>query len=53
LALSKNEPEERVVLIDPTDEGYTVVFNPLEKLEGVSHAEISAELVSIFIMAPR
>jgi hypothetical protein len=48
LALSKEELEERVVLIDPTDEKYTVAFNPLEKLEGVSSAEIAAELVEAF-----
>ena len=48
LALSKNELEEKVILIDPTDEDYTVAFNPLEKIDGVSPAEISAELVSAF-----
>jgi hypothetical protein len=48
LALSREEIEERVVLIDPTDENYTVAFNPLEKLEGVSSAEIAAELVEAF-----
>ena len=48
LALSKSELEERVLLIDPTDESYTVAFNPLEKLEGVSSAEISAEFVEAF-----
>jgi hypothetical protein len=48
LALSREEIEERVVLIDPTDEKYTVAFNPLEKLEGVSSAEIAAELVEAF-----
>lgn len=48
LALSKEELEERVLLIDPTDEKYTVAFNPLEKLEGVSPAEIAAELVEAF-----
>ena len=47
-ALPKNELEERVILIDPTDEEYTVSFNPLEKLEGVSPVEISAELVEAF-----
>jgi hypothetical protein len=39
---------KRVVLIDPTDERYTVAFNPLEKLEGVYSAEIAAELVEAF-----
>jgi hypothetical protein len=48
LALPKEEMEERVVVIDPTDEKYTVAFNPLEKLEGVSSAEIAAELVEAF-----
>jgi hypothetical protein len=48
LTLTKEELEERVVLIDPTDERYTVAFNPLEKLEGVSSAEIAAELVEAF-----
>jgi len=47
-ALSENELEEKVVLIDPTDEDYTIAFNPLEKLEGVSPAEIAAELVEAF-----
>jgi hypothetical protein len=47
-ALSENDIEERVLLIDPTDEKYTVAFNPLEKLEGVSPAEIAAELVEAF-----
>ncbi|MEM1558022.1 MAG: type IV secretion system DNA-binding domain-containing protein [Thermoproteota archaeon] len=35
LALSKEELEERVLLIDPTDEKYTVAFNPLERLESI------------------
>ncbi len=48
LALTKEELEERVLLIDPTDEKYTVAFNPLEKIEGVSSAEIAAELVEAF-----
>jgi hypothetical protein len=48
LNLPKEELEERVVLIDPTDEEFTVAFNPLEKLEGVSSAEIAAELVEAF-----
>jgi hypothetical protein len=39
LTLSREELEERVVLIDPTDEKYTVAFNPLES---------SAELVEAF-----
>jgi hypothetical protein len=32
LTLSREELEERVVLIDPTDEKYTVAFNPLGAL---------------------
>ncbi len=48
LSLPKDEIEERIVLIDPTDEKYTVFFNPLEKIEEVSSAEISAELVEAF-----
>jgi Cdc6-like AAA superfamily ATPase len=48
LTLPKEELENRVVLIDPTDEEFTVAFNPLEKLEGVSSAEIAAELVEAF-----
>jgi hypothetical protein len=47
-ALPKDELEERVVLIDPTDEEYTVSFNPLEKIEGMLPAEIAAELVEAF-----
>lgn len=47
-----NEDEEavaeRVVLIDPTDPEYTVTFNPLEKIAGVSVAEQAAELISSF-----
>jgi len=48
LTLPKEVLEERVVLVDPTDQNYTVAFNPLEKLEGVSSAEIAAELVEAF-----
>jgi hypothetical protein len=39
---------EKVILIDPTDPVYTVTFNPLEKLPGVSAAEQANELVSSF-----
>ena len=46
--LPKEELEERVVLFDPTDDEYTVAFNPLEKIEGLQPAEISAELVEAF-----
>mgnify|MGYP000055855061 CR=1 FL=1 len=40
--------KERVVLIDPTDQDFTVTFNPLEKLPGVSVPEQANELVSAF-----
>ena len=39
---------ERVVLVDPTAPDFTVTFNPLEVLDGVSPAEQSAELVEVF-----
>lgn len=42
-ALSQN-----IILIDPTDPKYTVAFNPLEKLPGISAAETANELVSCF-----
>ena len=48
LSLSEEELEEKVLVIDPGDEKYTVFFNPLEKIEGMSSAEISAELVEAF-----
>lgn len=44
----EREVSERVVLVDPTDPGYTVTFNPLEQLPGVSVAEQAGELVSAF-----
>ena len=37
-----------IILIDPTDSNYTVSFNPLEKLPGVSASEQANELVSSF-----
>jgi hypothetical protein len=37
-----------VVLVDPTDSRYTVTFNPLEQLPGVTAAEQAQELVSAF-----
>ena len=45
-----NEPEvlEKVILIDPTDPKYSVAFNPLEPLPGVSVAEQAEELLSAF-----
>jgi len=48
LAKSKKELEEQVILIDPTDKKYTVSFNPLEPIKGVSAAEIAAELIEVF-----
>lgn len=48
LSFPKDYLEERVPLIDPVDKRYTVLFNPLEKIGGVSFAEISAELVEVF-----
>ncbi len=42
-AISKN-----IILIDPTDPRYTVAFNPLEKLPGISSSEQANELVSSF-----
>lgn len=38
----------RVVIVDPTDPKYTVTFNPLERVHGVSVAEQAGELVSSF-----
>lgn len=48
LALSKEEIEERIVLIDLTDPKYTAAFNPLEQIQSISSAEISAEMVEAF-----
>ena len=44
------DPEifDRVVLIDPTDPEFTVVFNPLEELPNVSVAEQVSELIEAF-----
>lgn len=39
---------DRVVIIDPTDPKFTVTFNPIERLPGVSIAEQASELVSAF-----
>lgn len=44
----EGEVSERVVLVDPTDCNYTVTFNPLERIPGVSVAEQAGELVSSF-----
>ena len=50
LQYSREDAEiaEKVVLIDPTDKTFTVTFNPLEKLPGVSVAEQANELVGSF-----
>lgn len=39
---------DNIILIDPTDPKYTVSFNPLESLPGISSAEQANELVSSF-----
>jgi len=48
LSLPEKEIEERILYIDPTLKDYTVHFNPLEKIEGILPASISAELVEAF-----
>ena len=40
--------QEKVVLIDPTDENRTVAFNPLEKTRGESSARVASELTEAF-----
>ena len=37
-----------MVFVNPADSNYTVAFNPLERIENLSAAEISAELVEAF-----
>ena len=39
---------KKVILIDPTDKTFTVTFNPLEKLPGVSISEQVNELIGSF-----
>lgn len=49
--LHKDDPDflrERVVLIDPTDPDYTVVFNPLEVTGKESAASVALELTEAF-----
>ncbi len=46
--LAEEGLEERVVLIDPTDEKYTISFNPLELTEGYTPARQAQELVEVF-----
>ncbi len=48
LALSSLDVESRVVVIDPTDEEYSVCFNPLELPEGVEASEQAKQLVLAF-----
>ena len=43
-----DEVFNRVVIVDPTDPNYTVGFNPLERLPGVSVVEQAQELISTF-----
>ncbi|MGA2585647.1 MAG: type IV secretion system DNA-binding domain-containing protein [Candidatus Aminicenantales bacterium] len=40
-----SEITDKVILIDPTDPNYTVTFNPLERIPGISEAELAGELV--------
>jgi len=42
------EISERIILIDPTDPDYTVTFNPLEELAGISTPSQVNELVYAF-----
>ncbi len=48
VAKGKEFLEKWVVLIDPTDKGRTVSFNPLERIEGVLPAAIAEELTDAF-----
>ncbi len=45
---SREFVQEKVVLIDPTDETRTVVFNPLERTAGESPARVASELTEAF-----
>lgn len=47
LQYSPDDPEitDKIILIDPTDPNYTVTFNPLERIPGISEAELAGELV--------
>lgn len=45
---SREFVQEKVVLIDPTDENRTVAFNPLEKTRGESPARVASELTEAF-----
>jgi hypothetical protein len=47
LQYSPDDPElsDKVILIDPTDPNFTVTFNPLERIPGISEAELASELV--------
>jgi hypothetical protein len=44
----EQEIREQIILIDPTDPKFTVTFNPLEALPGVSVPEQANELISSF-----
>lgn len=47
LRYAPDEPEitDKVILIDPADRNYSVTFNPLERIPGISEAELASELV--------
>ncbi|MEK7178107.1 MAG: type IV secretion system DNA-binding domain-containing protein, partial [Patescibacteria group bacterium] len=45
---SREFVQEKVVLIDPTDDNRTVAFNPLEKTLGESPARVASELTEAF-----
>ena len=45
---SREFVQEKVILIDPTDETRTVAFNPLERIAGESPARVASELTEAF-----
>lgn len=47
LHYSPDDPaiSDKVILIDPADRNYSVTFNPLERIPGISEAELAGELV--------
>jgi hypothetical protein len=47
LRYAPDEPEitDKVILIDPADRNYSVTFDPLERIPGISEAELASELV--------
>lgn len=48
ISLPKEEIGERIVYIDPASIEYTIAFNPLERTEGISPAEVASELIEAF-----